>query len=73
MFLGQKFPKSEASEKGLSMGEMLKDVGIIGAAVIGLFVALFVKDGLGPLLEGLYRERVLQRRPTGPMFSGGGR
>jgi len=52
MFLGQRFPKSEASEKGLSMGEMLKDVGIIGAAVIGLFVALFVKDGLGPLLEG---------------------
>ena len=52
MFLGQKFPKSEASEKGLSLGEMLKDVGVMGAAVIGLFVGLFVKDGLGPLLNG---------------------
>src|SRR5947208_2672938 len=26
MFFGQKFPKSEASEKGLSLGEMFKDV-----------------------------------------------
>ena len=52
MFFGQSFPKSEASAKGLSLGEMLKDVGIIGAAVVGLFVGLFVKDGLGPLLNG---------------------
>jgi MFS family permease len=52
MFLGQKFPKSEASARGLKLGEMLKDVGIIGAAVIGLFIGLFVKDGLGPLLGG---------------------
>lgn len=53
MFLGQKFPKSEASQKGLKLGDMLKDVGVIGAAVVGLFVGLFVKDGLGPLLNGL--------------------
>ncbi len=52
MFLGQHFPKSEASAKGLSLGEMLKDVGVIGAAVIGLFIGLFFKDGLGPLLNG---------------------
>jgi MFS family permease len=52
MFLGQKFPKSEASEKGLSLGQMLKDVGIIGSAVIAFFIFLFVKDGLGPLLNG---------------------
>ncbi|HEV2973000.1 MAG TPA: MFS transporter [Pirellulales bacterium] len=52
MFLGQHFPKSEASAKGLSLGQMLRDVGILGAAVIGLFVFLFVKDGLGPLLNG---------------------
>jgi hypothetical protein len=52
MFFGQHFPKSEASQKGLSLGQMLKDVGIIGAAVIGLFIGLFVKDGLGPLLNG---------------------
>jgi MFS family permease len=52
MFMGQKFPKSEASEKGLGLGEMLRDVGILGAAVVGLFVFLFFKDGLGPLLAG---------------------
>ncbi|MBL9173290.1 MAG: MFS transporter [Verrucomicrobiales bacterium] len=52
MFFGQHFPKSEASAKGLKLGEMLKDVGILGSAVIGLFIFLFVKDGLGPLLAG---------------------
>ncbi len=52
MFFAQKFPKSEASEKGLTLGQMLKDVGIIGAAVVGLFIGLFFKDGLGPLLNG---------------------
>ena len=52
MFMGQRFPKSEASAKGLSLGEMLKDVGILGSAVVGLFVFLFFKDGLGPLLSG---------------------
>lgn len=52
MFLAQKFPKSEASAKGLTLGQMLKDVGIIGAAVVGLFIGLFIKDGLGPLLNG---------------------
>ena len=31
MFMGQNFPKSEASEKGASLGEMFKDVGILGA------------------------------------------
>ena len=53
MFLGQHFPKSEASQKGLKLGEMLTDVGIIGAAVVGFLVGLFVKDGLGPLMGGL--------------------
>jgi DHA2 family metal-tetracycline-proton antiporter-like MFS transporter len=52
MFMAQKFPQSEASQKGLSLGQMLKDVGVVGAAVIGLFIGLFVKDGLGPLLGG---------------------
>ncbi len=52
MFLGQKFPRSEASEKGLRLGDMLKDVGVAGSAVVGVFIALFVKDGLGPLLTG---------------------
>jgi MFS family permease len=52
MFMGQHFPKSEASQKGLSLGEMFKDVGIIGSLVIGFFIGFFVKDGLGPLLQG---------------------
>jgi hypothetical protein len=52
LFLGQHFPKSEASAKGLSLGEMLRDVGVLGALLIGFFVFLFFKDGLGPLLAG---------------------
>ena len=52
MFLGQRMPKSEASEKGLTLGQMLKDVGVMGAILIGFFVGLFFKDGLGPLLNG---------------------
>jgi len=51
MFLGQSFPKSEASAKGLSVYEMFSDVGIMGATIIGLFVFLFFKDGLGPPLS----------------------
>jgi len=52
MFLGQKFPKSEASQKGLSLGEMFKDVGMLGSLMVAFLLALFVKDGLGPLLGG---------------------
>jgi MFS family permease len=52
LFLGQTFPRSEASEKGLSLGEMFRDVGVIGSAVVAFLIALFVKDGLGPLLAG---------------------
>ncbi|MDB5390364.1 MAG: Major Facilitator Superfamily protein [Planctomycetaceae bacterium] len=49
MFLGQKMPKSEASEKGLSLGSMLKDVGIMGGLVACYFLSLFVADVLKPL------------------------
>jgi len=52
MFLGQKFPKSEASQKGLSLGEMFRDVGMLGSLMVAFLLALFVKDGLGPLLGG---------------------
>ena len=41
MFMGQRFPRSEASEKGMSIGEMFKDVGILGAIVACTLVALF--------------------------------
>ncbi len=57
MFFGQKYPKSEASAKGLSLGEMFRDVGVLGSAVIGLFIFLFVKDSLGMLLNGLTQNK----------------
>ncbi|MFA6543516.1 MAG: MFS transporter [Limisphaerales bacterium] len=41
MFMGQSFPKSEASEKGASLGEMFKDVGILGAIVVAPLLLLF--------------------------------
>ncbi|MBM3847547.1 MAG: MFS transporter [Verrucomicrobia bacterium] len=47
MFLGQHMPKSEASAKGLSLGDMFKDVGILGALVICYLVALFGQSALG--------------------------
>ena len=42
MFLGQKYPKSEASEKGLGLGDMMKDVGILGGLVICYLLSLFL-------------------------------
>ena len=52
MFMGQAFPRSEASEKGLSLGEMFKDVGILGGFVICALLALFM-SGLFTQLLGL--------------------
>src|SRR4030095_10079917 len=49
-FFGQTFPKSEASVKGLSVAEMLHDVGILGALVACLLIGLFFKDQLGSVL-----------------------
>ncbi|MDB6052564.1 MAG: major facilitator superfamily 1, partial [Verrucomicrobiales bacterium] len=46
MFFGQSFPKSEASAKGLSLGEMLKDVGILGGAVACYLLVLFFQNAL---------------------------
>jgi MFS family permease len=56
MFLGQHFPKSEASRAGLSLGAMLRDVGILGALVVCYLLALFGQNALGlstPLAYGL--------------------
>jgi MFS family permease len=47
MFLGQHFPKSEAAEKGASLGEMFKDVGILGALVAGYLLSVFLGGVLG--------------------------
>ena len=50
MFMGQKFPKSEASEKGMSIGEMFKDVGILGGLVICSLLAMFFGGIIGDIL-----------------------
>ena len=58
-FFGQPFPKSEASAKGLSVGEMLQEVGILGALVACVLVGLFFKDQLGSILAFFTGNRVL--------------
>src|SRR5207249_931030 len=64
MFLGQHMPKSEASVKGLSLGEMMKDVGLLGGVVVCLLVALFVKEALGGMLALLLKNDFF----TGPTW-----
>ena len=49
-FFGQPFPKSEASAKGLSVGQMMQEVGILGALVACVLLGLFFKDQLGGIL-----------------------
>jgi hypothetical protein len=44
MFMGQKFPKSEAAAKGASFAEMFKAVGILGAAVACFLLSKFFAD-----------------------------
>jgi MFS family permease len=51
MFMGQKFPQSEASAKGLKFGEMLKDVGILGGLVVSFMLYLFFQGTLAPFFE----------------------
>ncbi|MCB1224659.1 MAG: MFS transporter [Verrucomicrobiales bacterium] len=41
MFMGQKFPKSEAAEKGSSFSQMFKDVGLLGSLVACFLLAKF--------------------------------
>ena len=50
MFLGQSFPKSEASQKGLKLGDMFKDVGILGGLIVCFLLSMFLGDVLKPLL-----------------------
>jgi MFS family permease len=44
MFMGQKFPKSEAAEKGASFSEMFRSVGILGALVACYLLSKFFGD-----------------------------
>ncbi len=46
-FLGQRFPKSEAAEKGLPFGEMMREIGLPGAALAAYLLVLFFRTDLG--------------------------
>ena len=50
LFLGQAMPKSEASKRGLSLGEMFQDVGILGGLVVCFLLALFFSSVVTPLV-----------------------
>ncbi|MEM1082655.1 MAG: MFS transporter [Verrucomicrobiota bacterium] len=51
MFFGQKYPKSEASAKGLKLGEMFKDVGILGTLIVSVLLFFFLRrDFFGDLI-----------------------
>jgi MFS family permease len=50
MFLAQHFPKSEAAQKGLKLGEMFKDVGILGGLVVCMLLSLFFSSVVTPIL-----------------------
>jgi MFS family permease len=47
MLLGQRFPKSEASQHGVAYGDMLKEVGMLASGVICVLIGLFIKNDLG--------------------------
>lgn len=47
MMMGQRFPRSEASQQGVSYVNMLRELGVLGAAVICLLLGLFIKNDLG--------------------------
>jgi MFS family permease len=51
MFFGQHFPKSEASQKGLSLGQMFKDVGLLGALIVCVLLSIFLSGIITPMLK----------------------
>ena len=55
MFFGQRMPRSEASERGLSLGEMFHDVGLLGALVVCGLLILFFGSIFEPLLVSLLK------------------
>jgi MFS family permease len=56
MLLGQRFPKSEASQQGVSYRNMLRELGMLGGAVICLLLGLFFySDLLGKILPNELR------------------
>ena len=63
MFLGQRMPKSEASEKGLSLGEMFKDVGILGGAGRCFLIGAVLPGSAGADLSFFTRRQSTRPRP----------
>ncbi len=47
MMLGQNFPKSEASQQGVSYRDMLRELGILGGGIICVLLGLFFHRDLG--------------------------
>ncbi len=47
MMLGQSFPKSEASQQGVSYKNMLRELGMLGGGIICLLLGLFFHSDLG--------------------------
>ncbi len=47
MMLGQHFPKSEASQQGVSYRNMLRELGMLGGGIICLLLGLFFHKDLG--------------------------
>jgi MFS family permease len=56
MFFGQHMPKSEAAVKGLKLGEMFKDVGMLGALIVCFLLALFFSGVLEPIFASTAAE-----------------
>jgi MFS family permease len=50
MFLGQRMPRSEASKRGLTLGEMFRDVGVLGGLVVCFLLSLFFSSVVTPLV-----------------------
>ena len=47
MLIGQHFPRSEASQQGVSYRNMLRELGMLGGAVICILIGLFFRSDLG--------------------------
>jgi len=47
MMLGQHFPRSEASQQGVSYRNMLRELGMLGGAIICILLGLFFRSDLG--------------------------
>jgi len=47
MFLGRAAPRSEAAARGLKLGEMFKDVGLLGSVIVCYLLVLFFSNALG--------------------------